>query len=80
MLLWDPPIGELGNLYVRTATSWSHEQIDLHFRVESTSVSVLERSFHIVPAELAAANLLFAGFEKRTAALLLNNSDIPIEK
>jgi hypothetical protein len=79
MLLWDPPTSELGNLYVRTASSWSHDQIDLHYHIESTNVSVLERSFGIVPAELAAANLLFAGFEQRTAALLLNNSDIPIE-
>jgi hypothetical protein len=80
MLLWDPPAGDLGNLYVRTASSWSHDQIDLHYSLESTNVTVLERSFGIVPAELAAANLLFSGFEQRTASLLLNNSDIPIEK
>ena len=80
MLLWDPPVGELGNLYVRTASSWSHDQIDLHYHVESTNVTVLERSFGLVRAELAAVNLLFTGFEQRIAALLLNNSEIPIEK
>lgn len=81
MLLWDPPVGDVGNLYVRTQSSWTHDKIDLHHkRPAAADADVLARSFGIPPGSLAAANLLFAGFEARTGDVLLNNSDIPIER
>lgn len=81
MLLWDPPAGELGNFYVRTTSSWTHEKIDLYYRLESANSTTLQRSFGIFPADLAGVNLLFSGFEGKMAAshLLLNNSNVPIE-
>ena len=82
MLLWDPPPGHIGNLYVRTTSSWTHKKIDLHFKLEAANISALQISFGISPAELSGANLLFVGFaEQRNAAakLLINNSDVPIE-
>ena len=79
MLMWSPPEGEVGNLYVRTMSSWTHEKIDLHYRLEPANASVLQRSFGVAPAELAAINLMFSGFEDNGTLLLLNNSIIPIE-
>jgi hypothetical protein len=81
MLLWDPPKGDIGNLYVRTQSSWTHEKIDLHHKKPAAADgAVMARSFGISPGDLAAANLLFAGFEEHTGDVLQNNSEIPIER
>jgi hypothetical protein len=79
VLYWNPPEGHIGNLYVRTLSSWTHDKEDLQYGKHPASMENLEKSFGIRSAALAATNLLFAGFEKESLELLAANGSVEIE-
>jgi hypothetical protein len=79
VLYWNPPEGHIGNLYVRTASSWTRDKGDLQYSKRPANVENLEKSFGISPASLAATNLLFAGFQKEAPELLAAKGAVEIE-
>jgi hypothetical protein len=79
VLYWNPPDGHIGNLYVRTASSWTRDKGDLQYGKRPVHVEDLEKSFGISPAVLAATNLLFAGFQKEAPELVSANGAVEIE-
>ena len=79
VLYWNPPEGDLGNLYVRTLSSWTRDKGDLRYHQRATHIEDLERSFGVSPAALAATNLLFAGFQKEAPELLSAKGAVEIE-
>lgn len=79
MLLWNPPEGEIGYLYVRTASSWSHEQIDFYYRRQDPNVTALQRSFLVTGASLSTANLLYGALQISASGHLTNQTKQIIE-
>jgi len=79
VLYWNPPEGHIGNLYVRTASSWTRDKKDLKYGKRPASIKNLETSFGITPAALAATNLLFAGFQKEAPELVAAEGSMEIE-
>jgi hypothetical protein len=79
VLYWNPPEGHIGNLYVRTASSWTRDKGDLQYSKRPANVLDLEKSFGVTPATLAATNLLFAGFQKEAPELLVAKGAVEIE-
>ena len=81
VLYWFPPDkGDLGNLYVRTASSWTYDKDDLRYKLRAANVTAITRSFGISTSALSVANILFAGLGAEGAHLLEKSSDLPIER
>ncbi len=63
-------------------TSWTHGQID--HRTSSakarTDVALLERSFGLRRAALAASNLLFLGYAAEAAGAMANSTLLELER
>jgi hypothetical protein len=79
ILYWDPPQGDLGNLYIRTASSWTYDKDDLRYTLQPANATDIVRSFGVSASALSLANIMFAGFERDAPQLLTKSSDLPIE-
>lgn len=76
---WKPPEKEIGYLYVRTPSSWTHEKGDLKYYTRPADMDVLQRSLGLSPAAIAGANILFCGFQKEDPELLAGKGSTSIE-
>lgn len=79
MMLWNPPEGEIGYLYVRTASSWSHEQVDFYHRRQEPNMTAFKRSFTITGASLSTANLMHGSLEMHAGGHLTKQTEQIIE-
>jgi hypothetical protein len=70
--VWAPPAGELGSLYVRTATSSTRGKDKMGARhARAADAAALEASFGVAGGDLLMANLLFSGLQQGEAGHLL---------
>lgn len=73
--IWEPPEGQWGSLYVRTATSSTRDKIKTSLTAwEPAQVDMLRRNFGLENSKLLMVNMVFAGLEREAAHTLVTKN------